>query len=103
MQDNARLTRAYTNAVEIANRNTLGNILAISGSILSLFGALINNIFLSHTQAMMIWMVSNPILLVYFVGMDMKLWNGSHHLSNRAIICLYLVFTITNFYGVISE
>lgn len=62
-------------------------------------GALANNLSLAHTTAMEIWMISNPLLLVYFAGMDMKWWNGSQHLSNRALISLYLIFTVSNFYG----
>jgi len=72
--------------------------LAITGSVLSLIGALVNNLFLMHTQAMYFWMASNPILLAYFIGMDKGMWNGQH-LSNRSLILLYLIFAASNFYG----
>jgi hypothetical protein len=70
----------------------LGIGLAITGSALSLAGALVNNLFLMHTQAMYFWMISNPLLMAYFIGTDKGIWNGQH-LSNRSLI------TITNFYG----
>ena len=81
-------------------KNTTGNILAIAGSILSLTGALVNNLWLSHTEAMWIWMISNPLFLVYFVGVDMKWWNGQH-ISTRALIVTYAVFTVSNFWGLL--
>jgi hypothetical protein len=76
----------------------IGPVLAIAGSALSLLGALVNNLFLLHTLAMEFWMISNPLLLAYFIGLDSHWWNGQH-LSTRALICLYFLFTISNFYG----
>lgn len=89
----------------------LGSSLAVSGSILSVTGALINNIWLDHTLAMWLWMFSNPILLMWAFGVsefyiDIKLapvytkvawWDGG--LSIFAVGSMYAIFTISNFYG----
>jgi hypothetical protein len=79
-------------------KETLGNLLAVSGAILSLSGALINNIMLDHAGAMWVWMISNPIFLSYFIGADYGWWNGEH-ISTRALIITYAVFTVSNFWG----
>ena len=79
-------------------KNQLGNTLAISGSILSIIGALINNLWLSHNAAMWIWSISNPLFLAYFIGVDMKWWNGQH-ISTRALIITYTIFTTSNVWG----
>lgn len=71
-------------------------VLAIIGSILSLVGALVNNLWLDPLLARKIWMFSNPVFLGYFVGADLKWWNGQH-ISTRALIVTYSVFTVTNF------
>lgn len=81
-------------------KNTIGNILAVTGAVLSLSGALVNNLMLSHVDAMYIWMISNPIFLAYFIGVDMKWWNGEH-ISTRALIVTYAVFTASNFWGLL--
>jgi hypothetical protein len=76
----------------------LGNTLAVGGSILSIVGALVNNLWLSHTVAMWIWAISNPLFLAYFVGVDMKWWDGQH-ISTRALIVTYIIFTVSNILG----
>jgi hypothetical protein len=97
MSDNARLPRAYTNAIEIANRNTLGNILAISGSILSVTGILVNNILLNHLLAMQLWLASNPLLMIWSIGVMLKQWNGG--LSIKAIAVMYFIAFVSGAYG----
>lgn len=52
-----------------------GWILAIMGSGFSLVGALVNNIFLLHTEAMWFWTISNPLLLaILIIGTPLVLW-----------------------------
>jgi hypothetical protein len=75
----------------------VGSILAISGSTLSIIGALINNIWLDHIGAMGIWMFSNILLLAWAWGYDKEYWNGG--LSAKALVAMYLVFTVSNVYG----
>jgi hypothetical protein len=79
-------------------KNCVGITLGVTGSFISLVGALANNLWLDHNLAMLAWMASNPLLLAYFIGVDMRWWNGQH-LSTRALIVLYLIFTVSNAYG----
>ena len=74
-----------------------GVALAIGGSSLSIIGTLYNNLKLDHHKAMHLWMLSNPLLLIWAVGYGYHLWNSS--LSAGALVLMYLVFTVTNFYG----
>ena len=80
--------------------NIIGTALALGGTVLSIAGALVNNLELNALLARQIWMISNPIFLAYFIGVDTKLWNGQH-MSTRALIVTYSVFTITNFWSLI--
>jgi hypothetical protein len=75
----------------------IGPALAIIGSILSIAGTLFNNILLAHEAAMMFWMFSNPILLGWAWGYGSGHWDGG--LSAKALGVMYLIFTVTNFYG----
>jgi len=77
--------------------NTTGSLLAIFGTTLSIIGTLFNNISLDHTMAMLVWQVSNPLLLCWAYGSYKKWWNGA--LSIEALVVLYLTFTVTNAYG----
>jgi hypothetical protein len=72
--------------------------LALTGTALSIAGALVNNLELNALMARQIWMASNPLFLAYFIGVDMKWWNGQH-VSTRALIVTYAVFTITNIWS----
>ena len=75
----------------------VGTALAVCGSILSLSGALVNNLFLMHTMAMWFWQASNPILFLWAYGTYKKWWDGG--ISIEAIGIMYFVFSITNAYG----
>lgn len=74
-----------------------GPAVAVTGSALSIVGTLYNNLKLDHRKAMLFWMVSNPVLLIWAVGNVYGFWDGG--LSAGALGVMYLVFTITNFYG----
>jgi len=78
----------------------IGTVLALVGSVLSMTGALINNLMLDHVTAMWVWAISNLLFLAYFVGVDKGWWNGKH-LSTRALIVTYAVFTVSNAWGLI--
>ena len=79
-------------------KELIGSCIAVDGSILSLMGALVNNLQLNHLLAMQVWALSNPLFLAYFVGNDKGYWNGQH-ISKRALIVTYLVFTVSNGIG----
>jgi hypothetical protein len=85
-------------AVKKLLQKNLGNFLSVFGNIISIAGTLVNNVLLDPVLAREIWMFSNPIFLLYFIGVDLKWWNGQH-LSTRAFIFTYSIFTITNFYS----
>jgi len=75
----------------------LGIFLVIAGSGFSILGTLLNNVYLAHRAAMLIWMLSNPLLLIWAVGYGLELWDGG--LSAAALAMMYGIFAITNFYG----
>ena len=75
----------------------IGTILAITGSILSVLGALINNLRHDHRRAMEIWTYSNILLLVWAAGLSIGAWNGG--LSGAALCVMYAVFMISNAWG----
>lgn len=79
------------------NLEYLGPVLAITGSILSIVGTLVNNLYLEHRWAMKVWAISNPILSVWALGVLWGYWNGG--MSIAALLVMYLVFTVTNYYG----
>jgi hypothetical protein len=79
------------------NGEQIGPTLAVSGSTLSIIGTLMNNLYLDHITAMYFWMISNPLLLAWAYGYDKEYWNGG--LSGKALVVMYVVFTVSNFYG----
>jgi hypothetical protein len=78
---------------------TIGLIMAISGTTLSIIGTLYNNIALDHAGAMWIWMVSNPILLAYAYGNYRTWWDGG--ISMGALCVMYGIFTTSNMWGLL--
>ncbi len=74
-----------------------GSVLAVSGSIISVAGALVNNLKHNHRGAMQLWMFSNVMLLVWSAGYLAGLWDGG--LSVGALMVMYLVFAVSNFWG----
>ena len=81
---------------------TVGIILATTGSIISVIGSLYNNLWHNHLAAMKIWGYgSNPLLLIWSLGLCLHLWDGG--LSGLALTIMYCIFTVTNIYGLIKE
>jgi hypothetical protein len=79
---------------------TIGLICAILGSILSIIGALTNNLYHDHRGAMEWWMYSNVLLLIWCAGNLGELWNGG--ISVGAMMLMYLIFTVSNLYGLMK-
>lgn len=71
--------------------------LSLTGCIISATGTVVNNIFLDHVFAMQIWRFSNFILVGYFFGNYKGWWEGG--LSAGAMCLLYVIFCITNEWG----
>ena len=80
----------------------IGVIISVVGSIVSIVCSVENNLFHRHLLAMQIWGYgSNPILLVWSVGLSLHLWDGG--LSGLPLVGMYSAFTITNIYGLIKK
>lgn len=75
----------------------IGMSLAILGSIISTYGALRNNLLHDYRGAMQLWMVSNVLLLAWAVGLTVGLWDGG--VSGAALVVMYLIFAVSNFWG----
>lgn len=78
----------------------IGSALAIVGSLISIAGALVNNCRHDHKKAMELWMGSNVMLLAWSVGYLAGLWDGG--LSVGALMVMYLIFTVSNVYGLMK-
>lgn len=83
--------------MKISN-DTIGSILTITGVIISIIATLLNNLWLYHRMAMILWLVSNPLLFTWAFGYWRKWWNGS--LSAIALVIMYLIFFVTGAIGV---
>ena len=78
----------------------VGSSLTLIGSALSLIGALVNNLWLDHRMAMLIWMASNPLLFIWSLGNYRRWWDGG--LSILALCVMYGVFTASNLWGLLA-
>ena len=92
-----RTERFFYRAMNLVTWNTAGSALAISGATLSVLGIVINNVYLLHHTAMLLWLISNPVLLIWAIGVVLKKWNGG--LSMEAIAAMYLIAFVTGAYG----
>ena len=80
----------------------IGIFLATIGSIISVIGSLYNNLRRDHLTAMKIWGYgSNPILLIWSVGLCLKLWDGG--LSGISLAVMYMIFSVSNIWGLLQE
>ena len=76
-------------------RYRIGATIAIIGTAISIYGTLVNNLWLDPVLAREVWCISNPLFLLYFIGRDRSWWNGNH-IGDRAMIVTYAVFTVSN-------
>ncbi len=82
------------------NKPQIGFILSIVGSAIGIIGTLVNSLWLHHNLAILVWMISNPILLLWAIGGHKKWWDGG--LSYMALVIMYLVFTVSGIYAIIA-
>ena len=75
----------------------IGSALAVIGSVISLYGACMNNLYHRHKTAMVVWAFSNILLLIWAVGYTLQWWDGA--IAGMALVMLYGIYSITNFYG----
>jgi hypothetical protein len=80
----------------------IGIFLSIIGSVISVTGSLYNNLRHDHLAAMKIWGYgSNPILLVWAIGLSLHLWDGG--VAGIPLVIMYGLFTLTNIYGLMKK
>jgi hypothetical protein len=77
---------------------TIGTSLSIIGTIISIIGVIFNNIFLLHYLAMLIWVPSNLIFFINFLGRRLNYWDG--HLTDTVMCINYLVMLLSGLYGI---
>ena len=77
----------------------LGLDLAVVGSAISIIGVLLNNVFLLHTSAMQVWVISNLIFVIYFYGRRKDYWNGG--ISDTIMCGMYCVMLVSGLYGLV--
>jgi hypothetical protein len=65
--------------------------------VLSISGALANNLYHLHRTAMEIWTVSNILLAIWAVGYFIGVWEGG--LSGAALCVMYVIFLVSNWWG----
>jgi hypothetical protein len=82
------------------NKTQIGSVLSIVGSAIGIIGTLVNSLWLHHNLAILVWMISNPILLLWAIGGHKKWWDGG--LSYMALVIMYLVFTVSGIYAIIA-
>lgn len=74
-----------------------GFILAISASIVALWGVWLFNQKRDYTGARGVWFYSNSLFVIYFAGKVLQLWNGI--LGDAAMGSYFLLMWWSNFRG----
>jgi hypothetical protein len=72
----------------------IGLPIAAIGSLLSIAGALINNLWFNHIRAMFIWWFSNIFLAVWSYGYYLKWWDSN--MPGAFLCAMYTVFAVSN-------
>ena len=75
----------------------IGLDLVVAASIISAVGVYVNNIWLDHYLAMLIWRWSNVIFALYFLGRWRDWWDG--RVSDAVMMTFYLFCIVTNELG----
>jgi len=75
--------------------------MAFTGMIISCAGVLANNILLDHILAMIIWVPSNTLFLIYFFGRTQGMWDG--HIGDNLMCVNYLVMLVSGLWGLIQS
>ena len=78
----------------------LGFLIAISASVVALYGVWLFNQRRDYTGARQVWMFSNVMFTAYFFGRVMTYWNGS--LGDLAMLVYFAAMTASNVWGMWS-
>jgi hypothetical protein len=75
----------------------IGLLISFTVSVASLYGVWLFNQRRDYTGARMIWMITNPLFSLYFLGRVMSWWNGG--LGDIAMMAYFLLMTASNAWG----
>jgi hypothetical protein len=75
----------------------LGFIITLIASIIALYGVWLFNQRKDYTGARCVWMVSNPLFALYFIGRVLGLWDGGF--GDGAMVVYFALMTLSNFRG----
>jgi hypothetical protein len=78
----------------------IGLDLAVVGSGTSIVGVFYNNVLLRHTDAMLIWCVSNVLLMTFFYGQYKRWWDGG--LSSEVVCVMYGIMLVSGIWGLLN-
>ena len=78
----------------------IGLDLAVFGSIISIIGVIFNNLLLQHETAMLIWVVSNVLLMTFFYGQYKRWWDGG--LSSEVVCAMYAIMLVSGIWGLMN-
>ena len=79
------------------NPQSLGLPLVIIATIITSIGVILNNCLLVHTQAMIVWSISNTLFAVFFYGRWRGWWDGG--LADEIMCGMYLMMLSSGIYG----
>lgn len=74
-----------------------GFIITVVASVIALYGVWLFNQKQDYTGARVVWMISNPLFALYFIGRLLALWNGG--LGDGAMLIYFGAMTISNVKG----
>ena len=76
-------------------RNAIGAALGIAGSVVALIGSLAVNLLHDQLLAREIWLLSNPLLLAWAIGLRRGYWKNG--LGVGAVTIMYISYTVVGF------
>jgi hypothetical protein len=86
-----------TIAIQYSTPLNLGFFIALTSSLVALYGVWLFNQKRDYTGARVVWMVSNPLFTLYFIGRVLVLWDGG--LGDGAMIAYFAGMTMSNLWG----
>lgn len=75
----------------------IGFPIALTASILALYGVYLFNQRKDYTGARIIWMITNPVFTMYFIGRLVGFWDGG--LGDMMMAVYFGAMTVSNLKG----